>query len=276
MYQDFYQLKENPFNVTADPSFFYPSQSHNEAVINLAYGVEQRKGILVMIGEVGTGKTTICRALQHKLGKRTRFISLISPHLSEIDTLQMIVRGLGIWTRQKSKIGLMQVLYRSLLKHAKQRRTVVLLVDEAQNLSSGQLEQLRLLSNFETEKQKLLQIVLAGQPELEEKLKQNDLRQLRQRVSIYLRLDPLMKADIGTYIDHRIKKATYKHQADNPVTFTDKALDAIYEVTQGTPRKINILCDRALLSGFVTETFLIDDSIIHYCAKEVLYCEHRT
>lgn len=277
MYKEFYKLKENPFNVTADPFFFYSSRSHSEAFSSLFYGIMQRKGIMVVTGEVGTGKSTICRKLLYHGGKNLKFAYIINHNFAELELLQLIIQDLGIWTRERDKYGLINILNRYLIKQSKKDHNVVLLIDEAQNLSIGQLEQIRLLSNLETEKEKLLQIILVGQPELDQKLKMNELRQLRQRVAVYLHLEPLDKPDIKTYIHHRITiAASKKYQNSTPkIIFTEQAISAIYQYTQGTPRKINILCDRALLSGFISETHLIDDIIIENCAKEVLYCEHH-
>lgn len=274
MYKDFYQLKENPFNVTPDPYFFYGSKSHAEAMCNLRFGIEQRKGILVTVGEVGTGKTTLCRKLLKTVDKNVKFAFILNPNFSETELLHIILHDLGVWSFKKNKFGLVHQLNQYLLKEAKKGRSVVLLIDEAQNLTAAQLEQIRLLSNLETEKEKILQIILVGQPELDDKLRLPELRQLRQRIGVYLHIQPLEKQDIKIYIQHRISKVM-RHDKTHPVFFSEQAIEAIYHYTQGTPRKINILCDRALLAGFVAETFMIDEYIIKNCAEEVLYCEHH-
>jgi general secretion pathway protein A len=274
MYHDFYELKENPFNVTADPHFFYSSKSHSEAISNLFYGIEQRKGILVATGEVGTGKTTLCRKLLNQADKKTKFAFILNPNFSELELLQMITHDLGVRTREKNKFGLIHALNQFLIKQANKGNNVVLMIDEAQNLSTEQLEQIRLLSNLETEKEKLLQIILIGQPELDEKLQLPEMRQLQQRITVHFHLEPLEKTDIKTYIHHRLQKVLRSSDSIRNILFTEQALEAIYRFTRGTPRTINILCDRALLAGFVAETFLIDENIILNCAKEILYCEH--
>lgn len=275
MYHDFYQLKENPFNVTADPDFFFSSKCHHEAISNLMYGIEHRKGILVVTGEVGTGKTTLCRKLLKHADKKTKFALILNPNFSEIELLQMIIHDLGIRTREKNKFALMNILNKFLIKQSNKGRNVVIVIDEAQNLDVNQLEQIRLLSNLETEKEKLLQIILVGQPELHDKLQLPELRQLRQRISVHFSIHPLEKMDIKDYIYHRITKVMRNPFSIRNIIFTDQAIDIIYRYTEGSPRTINILCDRALLAGFVAETYSIDEKIIENCAKEVLYCEHH-
>lgn len=277
MYHDFYQLKENPFNVTADPDFFFSSACHHAAISNLAYGIEQRKGILVITGEIGTGKTTLCRTLLKQSNKNIKFALILNPNFSELQLMQMIVHDLGITAADpKNKLSLVHALNEFLIAESSKGNNVVIVIDEAQNLSVSQLEQIRLLSNLETEKEKLLQIILLGQPELDEKLKLPELRQLRQRIAIHFHIQPLDKTDIKNYIHHRIATAIkLSATVQNNVVFTEKAIDAIFHYTQGSPRTINILCDRALLAGFVAETYSIDEFIIETCAKEVLYCEHH-
>lgn len=270
MYHDYYQLKENPFNVTADPDFFFASAGHADAIANLQYGIAQRKGILVVTGEVGTGKTTLCRKLLKQCDKKTKLALVLNPNFSELELLQIILRDLGISYREKNKFNLIQLLNKFLLKESAKGRNVVIVIDEAQSMSVSQLEQMRLLSNLETEKQKLLQIVLSGQPELDEKLKLPELRQLRQRVVIHYRIQPLDKIDIKKYIDHRIATVMKNPLSLQNIIFTDRAIETLHQLTQGLPRTINILCDRALLAGFVAETYSIDENIIDKCAKEIV------
>jgi general secretion pathway protein A len=187
----------------------------------------------------------------------------------------MIVSDLGIITKQRNKFGLIHALNNFLISESDKGNNIVLIIDEAQNLSVSQLEQIRLLSNLETEKDKLLQIILVGQPELSEKLHLNSLRQLRQRIAVYYNLKPLDKADLNQYIHHRILIAAIKEGiADHPI-FTEQAVERIYHYTQGSPRTINILCDRALVAGFAAEKRSIDETIIQHCAREVMYFEHN-
>jgi len=275
MYFDYYQLKENPFNVTADPDFFFASQCHTEAISNLIYGIDQRKGILVITGEVGTGKTTLCRKLLVELFENIKFAFILNPNFSEIELLQMILADLGIKTKAQTKSDLIQVFNQFLISETMKGNNIVLIIDEAQNLSVEQLEQIRLLSNLETDKEKLLQIVLVGQPELQEKLLLPELRQLRQRISVHFKLHPLNKVDISDYIHYRILKAAIREGIHSHPVFTDLAVEKIYHFTKGSPRTINILCDRALLYGFSTNKRSIDETIIQRCAKEVLYFEHN-
>lgn len=274
MYNDYYQLRENPFNATADPDFFFSSKTHSEAVANLIYGIEQRKGIIVVTGEIGTGKTTLCRKLFKLSTKRIKFALILNPKCSELQLLQMIIHDLGIETKSKNKYALVQALNEFLISESIQGNNIVVVIDEAQHLSVKQLEQVRLLSNLETEKEKLLQIILVGQPELYDKLQLPALRQLRQRVAVHFHVQPLEKEDLRQYINHRLTKAVIEPSDAQRVNFTDDAIDSIFQYTKGSPRTINILCDRALLAGFVANTYSIDDDIIKNCAKEILYCEH--
>jgi len=275
MYYNFYQLKENPFNMTADPDFFYSTQCHLDALSNLIYGIEYRKGILVITGEIGTGKTTLCRKLLQQSNKQTKFAFILNPTFSEIQLLQIIINDLGIRTVNKSKFDLIQALNEFLIAESNKGNNVVLIIDETQNLGVNQLEQIRLLSNLETEKEKLLQIILVGQPELLTKLELPALGQLRQRIAIHFHVQPLAKADIKNYILHRIEKARQETLTKNVINFTDDAIDSIYQYTKGSPRSINILCDRALLAGYAAETFQINEATIETCAREVLYFERH-
>jgi general secretion pathway protein A len=268
MYKTFYNLNENPFSVTADPAFFFSSSRHAEAFSNLAYGIQERKGILVITGEIGTGKTTLCRTLLNQLGSDVKTALILNPYFSEIQLLQLIVRDLGIpEPSSKNKLGLINALNEFLCEQAAHRNNVVLIIDEVQHLNVRQLEQVRLLSNLETEKSKLLQIILVGQPELLDKLKLPSLRQLNQRIAVRYHILPLEKPEVKEYIEHRLKVATRDHKP--LVKFNDPALDAIYQFTKGTPRLINILCDRALLAGYVGETYNIDEQLIYKCAREL-------
>ena len=275
MYHDFYQFKASPFTVTADPDFFFSSKSHREAISSLIYGIEQRKGIIVITGEIGTGKTTLCRKLLKQYDKQMKFALILNPNFSELELLQMILHDFGISTRKRTKLDLVYALNKFLIKESNKGHNVVVVIDEAQNLGIEQLEQIRLLSNLETEKEKLLQIVLVGQPELHERLQLPALRQIRQRIAVYFNVQPLEKNDIKNYIYHRMTKVMRNHEVLQNVTFTEDALELIYQYTKGSPRTINILCDRALLAGYVGETYSIDQTIIENCAKEIMYCEHN-
>lgn len=270
MYKDFYHLQEDPFNVTADPGFFFSSSRHLEAFSHLVYGIQQRKGILLITGEIGTGKTTLCRILLNRLDKNVKTALILNPSFSAIQLLQIIVRDLGIEGGLKNKFALINALNHFLLQQTSQGNNVVIIIDEAQNLGVRQLEQIRLLSNLETEKEKLLQIILVGQPELDEKLRLSSLRQLNQRITVRYHMMPLNRDEVEAYINHRLNVAQNSGSPKNKIHFTDKAVDLIYENSQGTPRMINILCDRALLAGYIAETFTIDENVIQRSVEEVV------
>lgn len=265
MYCQFYGLKERPFNVTSDPAFFFLSKRHQEALSHLLYGVSQRKGIVVITGEIGTGKTTLCRFFLERLGKNVKTAFILNPYFSDVQLLEAIVKDFGVAVRGKSRLSMVWELNKFLLKETEAGNNVVLIIDEAQNLKPRQLEQVRLLSNLETEKDKLLQIILVGQPELNRKLALYDLRQLRQRIMVRYHLTPLEKEDIKEYVTHRL---TVAGSADR-IKFSDQAFQAISDFSGGVPRLINIICDRALLAGFAYEADLIDLNIIKYCLEEL-------
>ncbi|MFH1457714.1 MAG: AAA family ATPase [Candidatus Omnitrophota bacterium] len=265
MYCKFYGLKERPFNVTSDPGFFFLSRKHKEALSHLLYGVSQRKGIIAVTGEIGTGKTTLCRFFLNQVNPNVRTAFILNPHFSELQLLEAIVRDFGITPKNKSKLGIVSDLNRFLLSESQLGNNIVLIVDEAQNLKPGQLEQIRLLSNLETEKDKLLQVVLVGQPELNQRLNLYDLRQLRQRIMVRFHITPLERDEVKSYINHRLKIAA----CDKRLEFTDEAIIQISHFTSGVPRVINMLCDRALLAGFVAGTYCIDLNIVRKCVEEL-------
>jgi len=269
MYKKFYYLKENPFNITADPAFFFSSENHGEAFSHLLYGIQQRKGIIVITGEIGTGKTTLCRTLLGRIDENTKTALILNPSFSEIQLLRLILKDFGIESTAKNKFDLINALNDFLIEESSLGHNIVLIIDEAQSLRPKQLEQIRLLSNLETEKEKLLQIVLVGQPELSDKLKLDSLRQLNQRIFVRYHMLPLARHELKAYIRHRINIARDSNHARFEVHFTPKAIEAIYDHSVGTPRIINILCERALLAGFVSETYIIDENIVNRCAQEV-------
>jgi len=266
MYCKFYGLKERPFNVTSDPTFFFLSQKHKEALSHLLYGVSQRKGIIVLTGEIGTGKTTLCRFLLNQLSKNVKTAFILNPHFSEIQLLEAIIKDFGIAAKSKSRLSLILELNRFLLRESEAQNNVVLIIDEAQNLKPSLLEHVRLLSNLETEKDKLLQVVLVGQPELNHRLNLYDLRQLRQRIMVRYHISPLEQDEIKSYIYHRLNIAAANN---NRIEFTNDAIELISNFSCGTPRLINMICDRALLAGFVAEVNTIDLNIVTKCADEL-------
>ena len=265
MYEQYFGLKEKPFNVTADPAFLFFSRRHTEAFSHLMYGIKERKGFLEITGEIGTGKTTLCKGLLNSLNKDTKSALILNPDLSKFQLLKAIAQDLGITLEKKSGGSLLAKLNEFLIEQLTRRNNVVLIIDEAQNLRTSLLEQIRLLSNLETEKEKLLQIVLVGQPELREKLRSPKLRQLRQRISVRYHIYPLDKDEIDKYIRHRLSVAG----AVNSVKFSKKAVEEIYGYSQGIPRLINILCDKALLAAYVCESKSISQEIIKKCVEEL-------
>jgi general secretion pathway protein A len=266
MYKQFYGFKENAFNITSDPAFYYDSSRHKEAYSHLLYGIKNRKGIICLTGEVGTGKTTLCRILLNKVDENIKTAFILNPSFSQLQLLQLITKDLGIKCKKNSKLDHITALNDFLIHETSIGNNVALIIDEAQNLVVDQLEQIRLLSNLETEKFKLLQIILVGQPELLDNLKKPVLRQLNSRISVRYHIQPLVKSDIKAYIEHRLKIAG----GSEKLKFTDDALESVYHYSQGTPRLINILCEHALLAGFVNETFTINGDIIKSCAREAL------
>jgi len=265
MYRKYYNLKEKPFNVTSDPSFLYMSKRHKEAFSCLIYGIEERKGFLEITGDVGTGKTTLCRALLNKLNGNTKTAFILNPDLSQLQLLQAIIEDFGMEVEKKSKMHIFKQLNRFLLERLAAGDNVVLIIDEAQNLKMSLLEQIRLLSNLETEKEKLFQIILVGQPELRNRLNTTQLRQLKQRIPVRYHITPLDRGEINDYIQHRLSVAG----SVGDIVFEDRALDILYGYSNGVPRLINLLCDKALLLGFVRETKVIDFDIIMKSIKEI-------
>lgn len=265
MYKDFFGLKEKPFNVTADPNFLFFSKKHREAFDYLLYGIKERKGFLEITGEIGTGKTTLCRALITRLDEKAKTAFVLNSNLPEVQLLSAIAGDFGLSVRPKTKINLLSELNRYLIERLKEGDNVVLIIDEAQNLKAAQLEQIRLLSNLETEKNKLIQIILVGQPELKEKLNSPELEQLRQRIAVRYHILPLERVEVDLYIYHRLQVAG----SDGSIRFEPRAIDQIYEYSEGIPRLINLLCDKALLLGFVTETKNISADMITRSVEEI-------
>lgn len=246
MYKEFYGLKQEPFSLSPDPKFLFLSEKHADAFKYLSYGIEKRKGFILVTGEVGTGKTTLCRALLDELGDRVKSALILDPHLDQVELLEAIIKDLGMKVREKTKKELIQQINGFLLKELEAGGNVVLIIDEAQGLSSDLLEQIRLLSNLETEKEKLLQIILVGQPELEVKLSQPGLRQLNQRIAIRYHLESLGRRETRKYISHRLRVAGERGE----LLFTPRAVGKIFAYSKGIPRVINMVCDRALVAGY--------------------------
>jgi len=265
MYKNFYGLKEHPFNVTSDPNFLFLSRRHKDAFSHMIYGIEQRKGFLQITGEIGTGKTTLCRALLNRLNSKTKSAFIFNPDLTGAELLQFIIEDLGLPAKNDSKMSLYRQLNNFLIKQLSMDNNVVVIIDEAQNLDTDILEEIRLLSNLETEKEKLLQIVLVGQPELQDRLNAPAIRQLRQRIGVKYHILPLDYDEIANYIRHRLRVAG----TIGDIKFDKGAIDLIYEYSYGVPRIINIVCDRALLLGYVLESKFITSNIVKKSISDI-------
>lgn len=251
MYQSFYGFREMPFNITPDPRFLFLSPTHQEALQHLKYGVTERKGFIVLIGEVGCGKTTLCRKFLNELDPTHYDTALIlNPRVTETQMLKAILTELGETKLARSQVDLVAQINHVLLDRIARGRDIVLIIDEAQNLKFEVLEEIRLLSNLETDKQKLLQIVLMGQPELKTVLAADELRQLRQRILVHYELQPLSAHDVRNYIQHRL---TLAGGSGRP-TFTKWALRALHKASNGIPRLVNNLCDKSLLAAFIRDS----------------------
>ena len=265
MYEAFYGLNEKPFNLTPDPSFLYLSEKHKEAFAHLLYGIRNRNGFVMVSGEIGTGKTTICRSLLGRLDPESEVAFIFNPRLSPQELLKTINEEFGIASRARSMKELIDELNAHLLARTAEGKNCILVIDEAQSLTPSVLEQIRLLSNLETERQKLLQIILVGQPELAEMLELPELRQLNQRITARYHLHELNFDETLHYIAYRLRIAGGRRK----VRFTRSAIRTVYASSGGTPRLINAICDRALLIGYTLEKHQITRGIIKKAVKEI-------
>ena len=267
MYASFFGLNEKPFSITPDPRYLFLSERHGEALAHLVYGVTESGGFIQLTGEVGTGKTTLVRSLLlNRMPDNADVAVVLNPQLSVVEFLATICEELHIEVlhNRGSVKALTDALNRHLLNaHAEGRRTI-LVVDEAQNLAPAVLEQVRLLTNLETAKQKLLQIILIGQPELRDLLARNDLRQLAQRITARYHLEPLSRTETATYIEHRLKVAGALGEV-----FDESAKKEIYRLSRGVPRLVNVICDRALLGAYAGEKRRVNASLVREAAAEV-------
>lgn len=247
MYLRFYRLTREPFHITPDPDFLFLSPAHKEALGAIMYGVRKRKGFVSVTGEVGTGKSTVVRAFLAGIDRdSTRPIYIFNANVTFDGLLAVIFRELGITPGNDDQSSLVEQLHASLVEQYRQGRNIVLIIDEAQNMPVATLEQLRMLSNLETTKDKLLQIILLGQPELEEKLNRHELRQLRQRLAVRATLHPFTAKESHDYIDHRLSRAG----GSTKKIFSARAVRRIVRYAKGFPRMLNILCDNALIAGY--------------------------
>ena len=254
MYLEFYGLTEPPFSITPNPRFIFYSARHREAFNHMLYGIRERKGFVQLTGEVGAGKTTLCRALMEDLGKNFSTALILNPVLNNDELLRAVAMEFGLQIKGMDRLEVLTAINRFFLSEADKNRDSVLIVDEAQNLSNESLEQIRLLSNLETNDRKLVQIVLMGQPELRDRLEAYSLRQLRQRITIRYHLTPLSRREISSYVQHRL---TVSGARGVPV-FTGPALWRVFSYSKGIPRLVNALCDKCLLAGFVRQSDCID------------------
>ena len=265
MYKNFFGFNERPFKLVPNPAYLFLSRSHEEALAHLTYAVVQGEGFMEITGEVGTGKTTLCRAFLEHLDDNTKTAYIFNPNLNSFELLKAINDEFGIPSDADNAKDLIDTLNAFLIEQKTRGNHTVLLIDEAQNLTNEVLELLRLLSNLETAKHKLLYIILVGQPELKEKLDSYELRQLRQRISLSCRLIPLGFNDVRNYIQHRINVASKKPG----IRFAEGAYRSIYNYSKGIPRLINIVCDRALLTAFGLDQKEITQKIVRASIKEL-------
>ena len=249
MYKQFFHLESDPFTINPDPRFLFMMPQTLEALASLQYGIASRKGFMVLTGEVGTGKTTLLRHTLNAL-HRTRIHSsfIFNPRLEPNDFLEFVLSDFGLQPAHRSKAGMLIELNRWLVDRFRQREVCVIVVDEAQNLSSDMLEEIRLLTNLETSSEKLVQIILSGQPELEMKLRKPELRQLRQRISLWCRTQPLDEEQTRAYILARLQTA-----GTGEAIFQEDAIRMIYEASGGIPRIINLICENALIFAYVDQ-----------------------
>lgn len=274
MYEHYYGFAEKPFSLTPDPKFLYRSQPHANAFDLLQYAIERREGFVVVTGDIGTGKTTLCRALLERIDRTTFTALVLNPFLSEEDLLKRILLDFGVISRDEVKAGrlahvskqeLIDSLYDFLLSLIPLKACAVLIIDEAQNLPFAVLEQIRILSNLETDKEKLLQIILVGQLNLQTSLRSPELRQLDQRVSIRYELKPLDCETVAAYVAHRLTIAG----GSAAVTFAPKALKLVYRWSGGIPRLINLICDRALFAAYSVRSNRITPEMVTHAASSL-------
>lgn len=268
MYKTFFGLVENPFNLTPDPRYLYLAPQHRDALNHLLFGVHEKKGFIVITGGVGTGKTTLCRAFLAALDERVSSALIFNSAISDVELLRTIMQEFQIRTGRGriSKKRYVDALNQFLLKEFAEGRNAVLLIDEAQNLSRSVLEQIRMLSNLETDREKLLQIVLLGQPELEDVLRSPSLRQLNERITVRYHLEPLDRQQVEEYVEHRLSVAAGENRN---LRFEPGAFKTIHSNSRGIPRRINVICDRALLIAYTKDTPIVDRAIVEEAVADI-------
>jgi general secretion pathway protein A len=265
VYLEYYGLKEPPFNITPNPRFLFFSAKHREAFNHLLYGIRERKGFVQLTGEVGAGKTTLCRALLEQLGPDFSTALILNPILDADQLVKAIAMELNLEVKGLDRLETVAEINRFLLQQVEHRKDTVLIIDEAQALPRELLEQVRLLSNLETDERKLLQIVLMGQPELRARLNDHGLRQLRQRITVRYHLHPLKYSEVAQYIIHRLQVSG----ANGKPSFTTPAVWRIHRYSRGIPRLINAVCDKCLLAGYVQRRDKIDFQMVGRAVREL-------
>lgn len=265
MYLNYYGLNLSPFDLTPNPRFLFNSVKHREAINHLLYGIRERKGFVQLTGEVGAGKTTLCRALLEQLDSRFSTALLLTPVLDANELMKAIAAEFGLAVKGLDRLEISAAFNAFLVQQAEEGKVPVLIIDEAQNFSDELLEQVRQLSNVETDERKLLQIVLIGQPELRERLNHPRLRQLRQRITVRYHLNALDRHETHHYIRHRLELAG----ANGDPSFTTPALWRVFHYSNGVPRLVNALCDKALLAGFVKQTKRINYGLVTRAIREL-------
>lgn len=262
---DFFGFRENPFGNTPDPEYFFMSSQHREALTQLLFGVEQGKGFIVVTGEIGSGKTTLCRQFLLQVPKNVRTAVILNPGLPKGVFMTSLLSDFGLHRGRGHPGIFFSEMNQFLLKLAEQKGTACLIIDEAQCLSARLLEDIRLLTNLETAKRKLLQIILIGQPELRTLLRKPSLKQLRQRIGVTCHLHGFNLEETGAYMRHRLQKTASEKAG---VQFGDEAVQKIFEISRGIPRLINLLCERALMAAFVRQVRRVEAALIESGAQE--------
>ena len=265
MYLEYYGLKEPPFDITPNPRFLFYSAKHREAFNYLLYGIRERKGFVQLTGEVGAGKTTLCRALLEHLGPSFSTALILNPVLSPDQLMKAIAMEFGLEVKGLDRLEAVAALNQHLFHQVEQGKETVLIIDEAQDLTNELLEQVRLLSNLETDSRKLLQIILMGQPELRHRLNDHRLRQLRQRITVRYHLKPLTRSEVFQYIQHRLMVSGAK----GAPYFTGAGIWRVYRYSRGIPRMINAVCDKCLLAGYVQQRDRIDFRLVGFAIREL-------
>ena len=267
MYTEFFGLREKPFDLLPNPDFLYPSKAHKRALTYLTHGIRERAGFILLTGEVGSGKTTLIRNMIRSQLRDSVLAKVFNTRVDSLQLLMQINSDFGLETDGRDKAALLRELNDFLIEQYAQRRQAVLIIDEAQNLSSEILEEIRMLSNLETDRDKLLQIILVGQPQLRDILARPELLQLRQRIQINCNLQPLSPAEVREYIEFRLEKAGNR----SALIFDDAAVEAIAGYSRGIPRLINILCDYVMIDAFSAETHAIDGKTVHELAVDLSF-----